>query len=209
MQRIQPKMDAIKAKYAKYKATDPRKRDQQKEMFDLQKSEGVNMFGGCLPMLISYPLLYAFYEVLENVIELRHAHWLWLKRPVGTGPAVSTAHLRDRVHVPDAVHDAFARHGSEAAEDHGVHHAGGLRLYHAALRRGPVAYWAGSNFISIGQQYVINRTKMGRELRELAIKRAARKKQGQRGAGPQVRKWNQKSAPDYSGRFSFVRLRFE
>ncbi len=36
------------------------------------------MFGGCLPMLIQYPLLYGFYAMLENVIELRQAHWFWL-----------------------------------------------------------------------------------------------------------------------------------
>ena len=60
------------------KASAQMMQEMQKEMFALQKSEGVNMFGGCLPMLISYPLLYAFYEVLENVIELRHAPWLWI-----------------------------------------------------------------------------------------------------------------------------------
>src|SRR5690348_14365811 len=51
MQRIQPQIDAIKAKYSKYKTTDPRRQEMNKEMFDLQRKEGVNMFGGCLPML--------------------------------------------------------------------------------------------------------------------------------------------------------------
>ena len=78
MQRIQPEMDVIKAKYKKYKATDPRKQEMKQEIFDLQKREGVNMFGGCLPMLIQWPLLFGFYRMLSNVIELRQAHWLWL-----------------------------------------------------------------------------------------------------------------------------------
>ncbi len=176
MQRIQPKMDAIKAKYAKYKATDPRKRDQQKEMFDLQKSEGVNMFGGCLPMLISYPLLYAFYEVLENVIELRHAHWLWLSDLSAPDPLyllpvfVIVSMFLMQYMTPSPGMDpkqqkimAFAMPAVFGFMM--LHYGAGLSLY-----------WAGSNFISVGQQYVINRTKMGRELRELAIKRAARKK---------------------------------
>ena len=78
MQRIQPQIEAIKAKYAKYKTTDPRRQDMNKEMFDLQKKEGVNMFGGCLPMLLQYPLLFGFYRMLMYAIELRQAHWLWL-----------------------------------------------------------------------------------------------------------------------------------
>ena len=40
MQRIQPEMNSIKEKYKKYKATDPRRADMNKEMFDLQKREG-------------------------------------------------------------------------------------------------------------------------------------------------------------------------
>ena len=66
MQRIQPQMDVIKAKYAKYKATDPRKQEMQREIMDLQKREGVNMFGGCLPMLIQWPLLFGFYRMLAT-----------------------------------------------------------------------------------------------------------------------------------------------
>lgn len=177
MQRIQPQMDAIKAKYAKYKATDPRKRDMQKEMFDLQKSEGVNMFGGCLPMLISYPLLYAFYEVLENVIELRHAHWLWLKDLSAPDPlyllpilvVVSLFLMQYITPSPgmDPKQQKMMAFAMPAVFGFMVlHYGAGLSLY-----------WAGSNFISIGQQMVINRTKMGREMRELALRRAA-KKQG-------------------------------
>ena len=176
MQRIQPQMEAIKAKYAKYKATDPRKRDMQKEMFDLQKSEGVNMFGGCLPMLISYPLLYAFYEVLENVIELRHAPWLWIHDLSAMDPlyllpicVVVSMFLMQYI-TPSPGMDpkqqkmmAFAMPAVFGFMM--LHYGAGLSLY-----------WAGSNFISMGQQMVINRTKLGREMRELALKRAAKKK---------------------------------
>src|ERR1700733_3624843 len=78
MQRIQPEMQQIKEKYKKYKATDPRRQDMNKEIMELQKREGVNMFGGCLPMLLQYPLLYGFYRMLMYAIELRQAHWMWL-----------------------------------------------------------------------------------------------------------------------------------
>ena len=176
MQRIQPQMDAIKAKYAKYKATDPRKQDMQKEMFALQKSEGVNMFGGCLPMLISYPLLFAFYKVLENVIDLRQAHWLWihdlsLPDPLYILPIfVIVSMAFSTLMTPSPGMDptqrkmmAFVMPGVFGFMM--IHYGAGLSLY-----------WAGSNFIGIGQQLIINRTKLGREMRELALKRAAKKR---------------------------------
>jgi YidC/Oxa1 family membrane protein insertase len=178
MQRIQPQMDAIKAKYGKFKATDPRKQDMQKEMFALQKAEGVNMFGGCLPMLIQWPLLFGFYRVLENVIELRHAHWLWLHdlsapdplyllpifvivsmflmQYLTPSPGMDPAQQKMMAFVMPAVFGFMM-----------LNYGSGLSLY-----------WAGSNFIGVGQQVVINRTSMGREMREIALKRAAKKKAG-------------------------------
>lgn len=176
MQRIQPQMDAIKAKYAKFKATDPRKQEMQKEMFALQKSEGVNMFGGCLPMLVSYPLLYGFYRVLENVIELRQAHWLWLHDlsapdPTYILPVLVVVSLFLMQYITPSP-------GMDPAQQKMMAFAmpavfGFMVLHYGA---GLSLYWAGSNFISMGQQMVINRTSMGREMRELALKRAARKK---------------------------------
>ncbi|MEO6983685.1 MAG: membrane protein insertase YidC, partial [Edaphobacter sp.] len=68
MQRIQPQMTAIKERYKKYKATDPKKGEMNAEIMKLQKDNGVNMFGGCIPTLITLPLLYAFYGMLPRVV---------------------------------------------------------------------------------------------------------------------------------------------
>ena len=57
MQRIQPQMNEIKEKYKKYKATDPKRNEMNVEIMKLQKDNGVNMFGGCIPTLIQFPLL--------------------------------------------------------------------------------------------------------------------------------------------------------
>ncbi len=78
MQRIQPQMDAIKEKYKKYKINDPKRNEMNVEIMKLQKDNGVNMFGGCIPTLIQLPLLFAFFSMLPKVVELRHAHWGWL-----------------------------------------------------------------------------------------------------------------------------------
>lgn len=175
MQRIQPQMDAIKAKFAKLKATDPRRQEMNKEIFDLQKREGVNMFGGCIPSLIQWPLLYAFYRMLENVIELRQAHWLWL-------PDLSAP---DPLHVLPIffivsmflVQWLTPSPGVDASQQRMMAFTMpavfGFMTWN--IGSGLALYWAGSNVLGIVQQMLMNRTKMGREVREIALKRAAKR----------------------------------
>ena len=50
----------------------------QQEMFKLYKEHGVNPLGGCWPMLIPMPVLFALFFVFQNTIELRGASFLWL-----------------------------------------------------------------------------------------------------------------------------------
>jgi YidC/Oxa1 family membrane protein insertase len=74
MQRIQPEMARLREKYAN---------DAQKmnvEMMKLYKEHGVNPMGGCLPMLLQMPLLYALFIVFRSTIELRQAPFFgWIK----------------------------------------------------------------------------------------------------------------------------------
>ena len=78
MMRIQPKVDAIKKRYAHLKVNDPKRSEMNTEMMALYKTEGVNMYGGCLPLLMQMPLFFAYFRVLQNAVELRQAHWYWL-----------------------------------------------------------------------------------------------------------------------------------
>jgi YidC/Oxa1 family membrane protein insertase len=78
MMRIQPKVETIKRKYANLKATDPKRAEMNAEMMALYKQEGVNMYGGCLPLIIQMPLFFAYFRVLQNTVELRQANWGWL-----------------------------------------------------------------------------------------------------------------------------------
>ena len=71
MQRLQPQMKAIQAKYKNIPMRDPRRAEMNAEINDLYKKEGVNPAGGCLPLLIQLPFLWAFYSMLGNAIELR------------------------------------------------------------------------------------------------------------------------------------------
>ncbi|UCC24166.1 MAG: membrane protein insertase YidC [Gemmatimonadales bacterium] len=69
---VQPLMKEIQTKYK----DNPEKL--QKEMMKLYKEHGFNPLGGCLPMLIPFPVLIALFFVFRNTIELRGVPFLWL-----------------------------------------------------------------------------------------------------------------------------------
>ena len=175
MQRIQPQMEAIKEKYKKYKATDPRKQDMNKEIFDLQKREGANMFGGCLPMLIQWPLLYGFYSMLSNVIELRQAHWLWLPDLSAPDPY----HILPVFFVISMFLVQFLTPspGVDPAQQRMMAFTMpavfGFMTWNVGS--GLALYWACGNIIGVIQQVVMNRTSLGREMHAIAAKRAAKR----------------------------------
>ena len=80
MQEIQPEVKAIQDRYAKLKMTDPARQKQNKEMMQLYKERGVNPASGCVPMLLTLPVLFAFYAMLSVAIELRGAPFIgWIK----------------------------------------------------------------------------------------------------------------------------------
>jgi len=80
MQRVQPKVEAIKQKYKKAR-TDPEQRQKMNvEMMKLYQQEGINPMGGCLPIVLQLPILWGFYGLLSRAIELRGAPWiLWIQ----------------------------------------------------------------------------------------------------------------------------------
>lgn len=74
MKELQPKMSALRAKYQ----GDQKRLNQ--EMMHLYKTEKINPFGGCLPMLPQIPIFWALFTTLRNAIELRHAPFLlWIR----------------------------------------------------------------------------------------------------------------------------------
>ncbi len=73
MQTVMPEVAKIKEQYK----DDPKKL--QEETFKIYRMYGVNPAGGCLPLLLQMPILFALYSVLVNVIELRQAPFmLWI-----------------------------------------------------------------------------------------------------------------------------------
>lgn len=74
MQRLQPQMAKLREKYA-----DDREQ-LNKEMIELYRRHRVNPLGGCLPMLLQFPVFIGLYQALNQSIELRHApFFLWIR----------------------------------------------------------------------------------------------------------------------------------
>ena len=139
MMRIQPRLDGLKKKYANLKINDPKRAEMQTEQMAIMKEEGVNMYGGCLPLLLQMPLFFAYYRVLLNAVELRQAHWFWLHDlsmpdPLHFLPALIVGH-----DVSRSIHHSIAWHGSDAAPHDGHHDAGDHGLHVVALRIRPCA----------------------------------------------------------------------
>ncbi len=71
MRELQPELAALKESYP----DDPQK--QQEGMMRLYKERGVNPLGGCLPMLLQYPILIALWRFFQSTLVLRGESFLW------------------------------------------------------------------------------------------------------------------------------------
>jgi YidC/Oxa1 family membrane protein insertase len=157
MQKVNPKMQAIRAKY-RPKLKDKRGRPNaeasakmNQEIMALYKTEGVNPAAGCLPMLLQMPVLFAFYRLLSAAVELRHAPWLgWVsdlsaKDPYYVLPLIMGASMLVQQRMAPAQGDPMQR-----------------RLFmmmpvvftvlFLQFPAGMVLYWLTNNLLAIAQQ---------------------------------------------------------
>ena len=72
MKALKPEIDELNAKYGKDKAM-----EKQQATMALYKKAGVNPMGGCLPMLLQFPILIAMFFFFPTSIELRQQSFLW------------------------------------------------------------------------------------------------------------------------------------
>jgi len=175
MQKVAPQIKSIQEKYKKYSLRDPRKAQMNEEIAALYKKEGVNPAGGCLPLLIQMPFLFAYYRMLSTALDLRHAHWLWIKDLSAPDPIyllpilmVISSLVTQRM-TPQA--------GMDPAQQRMMNVMMPLMMgfIFFRLQAGLNLYYAVVNLISIAQQAVMNRTSLGREMREIMAKRARKK----------------------------------
>jgi YidC/Oxa1 family membrane protein insertase len=175
MQKLQPQMKAIQEKYKKLPMRDPKRQEMNAEIGELYKREGVNPAGGCLPLIVQMPFLFAFYTMLQNAIELRQQPFLWLHdlsapdhlfiMPV---LIVVSTYLMQKM-TPSA--------GMDPKQQQMMTLLMPLMIgwFSFNLPSGLSVYWIVGNIILMAQQYVINRSHLGKELREEMEKRARKK----------------------------------
>ena len=156
MQAIQPEVKAIQDRYAKYKATDPQKQKMNQEMMALYKERGVNPAGGCIPILLTFPLIFAFYALLSTAIELRGAPFMgWIHDLSAHDPYYVTpilmgaSQLWQQWTMPAA--------GVDPAQQKMMMFMPVMFTFMFLWAPAGLAiYWLVSNLWQIGQQYVTN-----------------------------------------------------
>lgn len=185
MMRIQPKVEAIKRKYANLKVNDPKRTEMNTEMMALYKQEGVNVYGGCLPLLLQMPLFFAYYRVLLYAVELRQAHWFWLTDLSAPDPKhilpilIIISMFLVQFLTPSPGMDPAQRRMMAIVMPVFM----GFILWHYAS--GLALYWITGNIINLAIQIGINQSSMGKEMHAIAARRAA-KKAGSGSANPRV-----------------------
>ncbi len=175
MQRVAPQIKSIQEKYKKYSLRDPKKAEMNVEISALYKAEGVNPAGGCLPLLIQMPFFIAYYRMLGVAMDLRHAPWLWVKDLSAPDPwhvipiAIIVTMLVMQRMTPQA--------GMDPAQQKmmNIMMPGMFGLMSWNMAAGVGLYWCTGQVIGIVQQAVLNRTSLGREMREMMAKRARKK----------------------------------
>lgn len=161
-QRLQPKIKYIRSKYKKTKDIESRNRMNQ-ELMELYKREGVNPMGGitgCLPMLVQFPILIGFYNMLTVAIELRGAPFFGWIQDLST---------RDHLYVTPIVMGVamFAQQwmAMGKVKDPAQQQQQRMMLIMpfmftflcTQMPSGMVLYWCVNNLLGIGQQWIVNR----------------------------------------------------
>jgi YidC/Oxa1 family membrane protein insertase len=172
MQKVAPQMTAIQEKYKKYKLDDPRRSEMQKEIAALYKEHDVNPVGGCVPLIIQMPFLFAFYTMLRNAIELRHANWLYL----GDLSAPDPHHIIPiaTIVLMFAMQRMMPATGMSKEQQRMMNMMTPVMIgvFTWSVASGLGLYIVTGTVVQIIQQLVMNQTSMGREMRAMAEKRA-------------------------------------
>ncbi len=160
MQKLAPRMNAIRDKYKKSKTDAAQRQKMNQELMALYQAEGYNPMSGCFPVLLQLPILVAFYNVLSRAVELRHApFFLWIK---DLSAADNSYVLLILMVVTMYVQQAMTPSTVDPMQKK-IFMAMPL-LWGFMLKNMPsglVLYWLFSNVLTILQQMLINR--MGRD----------------------------------------------
>ena len=155
MQAVQPQLKAIQDRYAGLKVTDPARQKMNTEIMNLYREKGVNPASGCVPMLLQFPVLLAFYSMLSQSIELRGAEFaFWIHDlsrpdPYYVIPILMAATMFWQTKITPTTADPAQQRVMLLMPLL-------FTVFFLGAPSGLVIYWFVSNVWAIGQQYVTN-----------------------------------------------------
>jgi len=150
MQKIQPKMAALKEKYKDDRDA------MNKAVMELYREHKVNPLGGCLPMVVQIPVFFALYKALMFSIELRHApFFLWVtdladKDPYYVTPVIMGITMFIQQKMTPSQMDPIQQKMMLALPVV-------FTFMFLSFPSGLVLYWLVNNILTIGQQMYINK----------------------------------------------------
>ena len=153
MQTLQPEMQKLRDKHKNDRDT------LNKEIMTLYKEHRVNPLGGCLPMIVQIPVFFALYQVLMNMIELRHAPFIfWLtdlsvKDPYYITPLVMGATMFIQQKLTPSQLDPIQQKIFLIMPVV-------FTFLFLSFPSGLVVYWLVNNVLTIAQQLSVNRKKV-------------------------------------------------
>jgi len=157
MQKLQPQMAKLKEKYKNDRDA------MNKAVMELYQTHKVNPLGGCLPMLVQFPIFVALYRALMSSIELRHAPFmLWItdlsaKDPYYVTPIVMGATM----FIQQKMTPSTGMDPSQAKIMLALPVV--FTVMFINMPSGLVVYWLVNNILTIAQQMYINKLLKAKE----------------------------------------------
>src|SRR2546421_4870392 len=156
-QKLAPRMKELKEKIKGMKKTDPRLKELQMEQMRLMK-EG-NPLGGCLPLLIQMPFLFALYRAITISIDFRQAPFLWINDLSAAEPTM--IHILPLLMAGSMMVLQLITPAPSADPTQRKLMAIGMPLLMLwmlwSAPAGLLVYWLVGNLVGFGQQFIINR----------------------------------------------------
>ena len=156
-QKLAPRMKELQEKIKGMKKTDPRLKDLQVEQMRLMK-EG-NPLGGCLPLLIQMPFLFALYRAITISIDFRQASFLWI--PDLSAPEPTVVHVLPLLMAGSMMVLQLITPAPSADPMQRKLMAIGMPMLMLwmlwSAPAGLLVYWLVGNIVGFAQQFIINR----------------------------------------------------
>lgn len=156
-QKLAPRMKELQEKIKGMKQNDPRLKELQVEQLRLMK-EG-NPLGGCLPLLIQMPFLFALYRAITISLDFRQASFLWL--PDLSAPEPYLIHVLPVLMAATMIVLQLITPAPSADPLQRKMMAVGMPLFMLyvlwSAPSGLLLYWLVGNIVGFAQQYLINK----------------------------------------------------